>query len=174
MQPRAGAAAGAAHPVLPNCTHSIPVPAAVPPHTGSSPFLQGLEGFHQAHRRSHAPLQPPRPTRQLLCDVQAGAPGEALHRPVLQSCQRGGQSPQLVRTPLLPVQEHPGAAAWRPGWPALLPSLPGARGGLARPAPRSRAHGACPAGATGGTSRGGPAPALRAGPGLRTSGAFIP
>lgn len=152
--------------MLPSCTCSIPAAASIlhsPAHPrdiptvagaspSPSPLLPGLEIFGQeqlptAHRPP-ALLQPPTP--ELLADVQAGAPGEAFHRPVLQPGQPRGQSLQLIGTPLPPVQKHPGVAAGGPPW--------------------SRAR---PAGATGGTSRGSPALALRAGPGLWTSGAFM-
>lgn len=134
-------------------------PVAFPRHPGGTqdvlptPSLLELEalGSRAQPQPAGCPKCPQPPTPELLADVQAGAPGEALRCPALQPRQAGRQSLQLVGTPFLPVQKHPGAAAGGP--------------------PVSRAR---PDGATGGTNRGRPAPALRVGPGVWTSGALTP
>lgn len=74
------------------------------------------------------PKVPQPPTPELLADVQAGAPGEALRCPALQPRQAGRQSLQLVGTPFLPVQKHPGSAAGGP--PVAVPAPTGPPVGL--------------------------------------------
>lgn len=135
------------------CSHGIPA-AAFPLHlcscqSFSQPLVRVASDFGPA-RLPPAPPSPQAPTPKLFADVQAGTPGETLHRPTLQPRQPSGQSLQLVGSPLSPVQKHRGAAAG---------------------APPSRAR---PARASGGTNWGSPAPAARVDPGVRTSGALRP
>lgn len=112
-------------------------PAAFPRHPGrTSSFSQPLtlvaraEGFGRPRSAAacRLPKAPQAPTPELLADIQAGAPGEALHCPVLQPRQAGRQSLQLVGTPLPPVQKHPGLAAGGP--PAAVPAPTGPPVGL--------------------------------------------